>query len=212
MSFGETKAALLIIDVQNDFCEAGSLPVPEGSTIIPAINSLRRSPYIDYFIFSRDYHPPTHCSFISMHPDHKVFDQVVIPETGQTQVLWPVHCVAGERGSALHADLVVKERDHIVKKGTIPHIESYSAFGNNGETTNLKKLLADLKVDTVYVAGLAYDYCVRYTAEDAAKHGIRTFVVRDGSKAVSQAGKVAADKSFAALGIEKITVAELLEE
>ena len=206
------KTALLVIDMQNDFCEGGSFPVKGAVSIVPIINSLKASPKIDCTIFSLDWHPPKHCSFVTAHPGHKLMDAVTIPETKETQVLWPEHCVAGTKGSAFYPTLKVDENDLTVKKGTIIYNDSYSAFGNAIEDTNLRQLLHLLGVGTVFIVGVAYDYCVRRTAEDARKLGLLTYVVEDASKPVAAASKESADKSLELLGIQRIKSSQILSK
>ena len=202
------KTALLVIDVQNDFCEGGSLAVAGGSTIVPTINKLREK--CDFVIFSLDWHPQGHCSFASAYPGHKVMDTVTIPRTQKKQVVWPDHCLAGEHGSQFHPLLLVKEHDIIVKKGTIPYNDSYSAFGSGNEDTSLTSILHQLQVRTVFVVGLAYDYCVRFTAEDAVKRGLRVSVIKDACKSIAPASVLEAEKSFAALGVQILDSSALL--
>jgi len=206
-----SKSALLVIDVQNDFCEYGSLPVAEGSHIVPIINMLRHSPVMNYVIFSQDWHPINHCSFVTNYPGKKVMDEVKVEKTGFMQKLWPAHCVGGEKGADFAANLNVEPYDIIIKKGTVSYVDSYSAFGNKLENTSLNQILKALGVKTVYVAGLAYDFCVRYTAEDARKHGYNVYVVEDAAKPVSKDGKKAADESFDKLGIQRIQSKQLIK-
>eukprot|EP00826_Nyctotherus_ovalis_P044201 TRINITY_DN4761_c0_g2_i5.p1 TRINITY_DN4761_c0_g2~~TRINITY_DN4761_c0_g2_i5.p1 ORF type:complete len:217 (-),score=56.43 TRINITY_DN4761_c0_g2_i5:52-702(-) len=208
MDSGKSRTALLVVDVQNDFCEKGSLPVPDGSSVIPVVNSLRASPLIDYFVFTQDWHPVNHCSFKTYKPEE-------VPagaDRPTTAGPWPPHCVAGERGSEFAPGLEVKPEDIGVKKGTIAYKDSYSAFGNDVDKTYLKELLRALGVTKVYVAGLAYDYCVRSTAEDAKRAGFETCLVADGARAISEQGKKEADESFGKLGIKIVSSSELLEK
>ncbi len=206
------KCALLVVDVQNDFCEGGALPVTGGSSIVPIINGLRKSPYIDYVIFAQDWHPQGHSSFALCHPGHKPLDTVKLSRTSKDQVLWPVHCLAGEKGSEFHPDLKVGADDIVVRKGTIAYEDSYSAFGTEFESTSLRQVLFHLGVHTVFVAGLAYDFCVRLTAEDAAKLGFLTYVVGDASKAVSPEGEEKTKKTLEEKKIRIITSAQMLSK
>ena len=196
------KTALIVVDVQNDFCEKGSLPVASGSAVVKVINKLRNSPIIDFFVFSQDWHPSNHCSFVTYRPDDKA-------DRPQFSGPWPEHCIAGEYGSQLVDGLKVEPRDIVVKKGTISYIDCYSAFGNDIEKTYLEQILKSLGVRTVYIAGLAYDYCVRYTAEDAAKLGFETYVVEDASRGISKETMDEADESFERLNIKKVVSKKL---
>jgi nicotinamidase/pyrazinamidase len=174
--------ALIVVDVQNDFCPGGALAVREGDQIVPVIN--RILPRFDLVVATRDWHPRHHGSFAANHPGRQPGE--VIELTGLPQVLWPVHCVAGTPGAQLHPGLDRSRIDHVVHKGTDPAIDSYSGFFDNGRraATGLDRLLRDHHIDEVYVCGLATDYCVKATALDAASHGFKTYLIEDASRGV----------------------------
>lgn len=179
------KNALLIIDVQNDFCPGGALAVAEGDMIIPPLNALMEK-YGDAFvkiIATQDWHPKGHVSFASTHGKNP-YD--IIDAPGGRQVLWPDHCVRGTKGAAIHTSLSMSRVDCIVRKGANPGIDSYSAFNENDRTTKtgLRGYLDDLDVVRVFIAGLAFDYCVYFSAIDAAAAGFQTFVIEDLTRAV----------------------------
>ncbi len=176
------RAALLVVDVQNDFLPGGALPVPEGDAVIAPINRLM--PLFEEVVASRDWHPPNHGSFASQHPGHRVGD--VIELNGLPQVLWPDHCVQGTAGADYAPGLNTDAVTHEVLKGTDPGIDSYSAFFDNGHrrSTGLDDYLRRHGIDTVFVTGLATDYCVKATALDAARLGYRTYLVEDACRGV----------------------------
>jgi nicotinamidase/pyrazinamidase len=175
--------ALLIIDVQNDFCPGGALAVPDGDAVIPAINALQ--PGYDLVVASQDWHPPDHRSFASQHPGRAVGDLTTLD--GLPQVLWPDHCVQGTPGAALRADLDQARVAAIFRKGTDRAIDSYSAAFDNGhrKATGLIPYLRGLGVTHVDVVGLATDYCVSFTAQDLADAGFATAVLRDACRGVN---------------------------
>lgn len=175
--------ALLIIDVQNDFCPGGALAVPDGDAVIPAINALQ--PGYDLVVASQDWHPPDHRSFASQHPGRAVGDLTTLD--GLPQVLWPDHCVQGTPGAALRADLDQARVAAIFRKGTDRAIDSYSAAFDNGhrKATGLIPYLRGLGVTHVDVVGLATDYCVAFTAQDLADAGFATAVLRDACRGVN---------------------------
>lgn len=179
--------ALIIVDVQNDFLPGGALAVPDAHAIIPVINTLQKE--FSCIIASMDYHPPNHESFVTQHPGASVGD--VIDLHGLTQTLWPVHAVQGSAGASFAADLDIAPIQHVIKKGQNPQIDSYSAFFDNGkrESTGLTDLLKTLRVDHLYVCGLATDYCAFYTAIDAQHEGFNTYFYIDATRGIDiQAG------------------------
>ncbi|CEL94160.1 unnamed protein product [Vitrella brassicaformis CCMP3155] len=180
------KAALIIVDVQNDFCEGGSLAVNEAEEILPVINSLRDKPLFDCVILTCDWHPLDHCSFAANHPGAELFTVKKLPDTGVDQMMWPVHCVAHSVGAAFHPQLKRCAGDLIVRKGLDKTVDSYSGFGSAPEKTELLQLLKDRGIQTVYTVGLATDYCVGSTALDAAKNGFETYVVLNACRGVAQ--------------------------
>lgn len=175
--------ALLLIDIQNDFLHGGSLEVKDGNEIIPIANTMIER--FDLIFATQDWHPANHGSFASQHVEN-VFE--VIDLHGLPQVLWPDHCVQGSFGAAFHTDLHTESIDTIVQKGTNPTVDSYSGFADNGERveTPLHQHLQDANVDTLYICGLATDYCVKFTVLDALKRGYNVWLVVDGCRGVNQ--------------------------
>ncbi|HEY7552195.1 MAG TPA: bifunctional nicotinamidase/pyrazinamidase [Hyphomicrobiaceae bacterium] len=191
---------LVVIDVQNDFCPGGGLPVPEGDRVVPAINTLARR--FRHVVLTQDWHPAGHRSFASSHPDRKPYDTVEVAY-GQ-QVLWPDHCVQATRGAELRADLDITHAALVIRKGFRPHIDSYSAFYENDRTTptGLAGYLRERGMKRIFAAGLALDFCVRYSAEDARREGFDMVVIEDACRGIDVGGSVkAARDSFSALGI-----------
>jgi len=176
--------ALLLIDIQNDFLPGGALPVPQADQVVPvALRLLDRFPLC---VASKDWHPREHVSFAANHPGRRVGEVIQTPHG--PQVLWPVHCVEGSWGAEFAPGLAeaAGRIDHVVFKGTDAQIDSYSAFFDNGHlrSTGLEDYLRRQGADTLYVLGLATDYCVRWTVEDALKLGFAVWVVQDGCRAV----------------------------
>ena len=186
--------ALLLIDLQYDFCPGGALAVAHGDETIPIANKLAAK--FDTVVATQDWHPPDHKSFAVNHAGKKPYD--VIELEGLTQVLWPPHCVQGTPGCGLHAALDLTRLTKVVHKGTDPSIDSYSGFFDNGhrKATGLGDWLVGRGVDDVVVLGLATDYCVKFTALDARRLGMRVTVVRDGCRGVELAAGDS-DRAFA---------------
>ncbi len=175
--------ALILVDVQNDFLPGGALAVPEGDQVIPVINDLMSR--FELVVATRDWHPADHLSFASQHPGRKVGE--IIDLDGLEQILWPDHCVQGTEGAAFAEGLNADDIHHVLYKGTDRRIDSYSGFFDNGhrKATGLADLLDDRGVKQVTIAGLATDYCVKFTVLDACRLGYETRVVRDGIRAVN---------------------------
>lgn len=184
-----TDDALLVIDVQRDFCPGGALAVPEGDRVVPAINALM--PRFSRVVLTQDWHPPGHASFSSAHPGRAAFDVIEMPY-GE-QVLWPDHCVQGTEGAEFHPDLKLEPAALVVRKGMSPGVDSYSAFFENDRTTStgLRGYLWDLGVRRVFLAGLATDFCVRFSALDARRTGFEAVVVEDACRAIDRDGSLA---------------------
>ncbi len=163
------ERALIVVDVQYDFCPAGALAVPGGDEVVPLINALL--PRFPIVVATQDWHPPGHASFASSHPGRKPLD--VIDLDGVQQVLWPDHCVAGTPGAGFHSGLDLRAARAIVRKGTDPNVDSYSAFRDNHREhpTGLAGLLRELGVEHVVIVGLATDYCAAASARDAVEMG-----------------------------------------
>ncbi len=174
--------ALLIIDVQNDFCPMGRLPVKDGDQVVPIINQIQKRFF--RVIATQDWHPENHLSFAINHPDKKVYD--IIQLNGVKQTLWPVHCVAGTKGAQFHPNLNTHAIHLILRKGLNPRIDSYSAFMENDRKTEtgLAGYLKELKIKEVFLCGLATDYCVLYSALDAVRLGFQTYVILDACRGV----------------------------
>lgn len=195
--------ALLVIDVQNDFCPGGLLAVADGDQVVPVINEMMGA--FDLVVATQDWHPAGHLSFASAHPDRAAFDVVQMPYGDQ--VLWPDHCVQGSDGAQFHPDLNTDPAALIIRKGMNPAIDSYSAFFENDRktATGLHGFLQSQGVDQVTIVGLATDYCVNYSAQDAATLGYRVRVDLSACRAIDLNGslQVALD-DMAGLGVEVI--------
>ncbi|WP_192820924.1 bifunctional nicotinamidase/pyrazinamidase [Rufibacter sp. LB8] len=178
--------ALLVIDIQNDFIPGGALAVPGGDEIISIVNQLQ--PKFDLVVATQDWHPAQHKSFATQHSGKNVFD--IIQLHGLEQSLWPDHCVQGTWGAEFSQELDMNRVEAIFRKGTNPEIDSYSGFYDNGhqKSTALADYLKGKGVREVYVAGLAADFCVYFTAKDALKEGFQTFVIEDATRAISPEG------------------------
>ncbi|MEN7548279.1 bifunctional nicotinamidase/pyrazinamidase [Rapidithrix thailandica] len=174
--------ALIVVDIQNDFVTGGALAVPQGESIIPTVNQLIDT--FDLVVATKDWHPKNHGSFVDNYPGKKVGD--VIDLHGLDQILWPTHCVQHTQGAEFVEGLNTKGIRRVFSKGTDTDIDSYSGFYDNGhrKATGLEEYLKDKGVKDVYIAGLAADYCVKYTALDALKVNFKTYLVKDATKGV----------------------------
>ena len=174
--------ALVIVDIQNDFLPGGALAVPEGDRVIPVINRIVGQ--FEVVVTTQDWHPPEHCSFAANHPGTEVGQ--VIEVDGLEQILWPVHCVQNTPGAALAEGLDTSRVEKAFYKGTDPRIDSYSALYDNAHrrSTGLAEYLKGRGVTDLYLAGLATDYCVKFSALDAVADGFRTYVIIDACRAV----------------------------
>lgn len=202
------RDVLLVVDVQNDFCPGGALAVPDGDAVVPVINRLAGR--FAHVVLTQDWHPAGHQSFASSHPGKQPFETITLAY-GE-QVLWPDHCVQGSAGAAFHAGLDIRHAELVLRKGYHRDIDSYSAFFDNDRTTptGLTAYLRERGFERVFVTGLALDFCVRYTAEDARRMGFATVVVGDACRAIDMAGSLAAAQtSFADLGIASVDAAAL---
>ena len=180
--------ALIVIDVQNDFCPGGALAVPEGNAIVPGINALMDD--FDSVILTQDWHPAGHSSFASGHAGRAPYDMMDMPYG--PQVLWPDHCVQGTPGAAFHSTLSTDRADLIIRKGYDPAIDSYSAFFENDQTTatGLEGYLRTRGITSLTMVGLATDFCVNYSAQDAAKLGFSVTVRSDLCRAINLDGSL----------------------
>ncbi|MDZ5449328.1 bifunctional nicotinamidase/pyrazinamidase [Labrys sp. ZIDIC5] len=181
---------LLVIDVQNDFCPGGALAVPDGDSVVPDIN--RMAGDFAHCVLTQDWHPPGHSSFASSHPGKVPFTTVSMPYGEQT--LWPDHCIQGSQGAEFHPGLVLPGAEMIIRKGYNPAIDSYSAFFENDRRTptGLAGYLRERGIDRLFCVGLATDFCVRFSAEDARRLGFETIVVLDACRGIDLGGSVAA--------------------
>jgi nicotinamidase/pyrazinamidase len=182
------KDALVAIDVQNDFCPGGALAVDRGDEVIHVINGLSRK--FRHYIATQDWHVPGHHSFASSHAGKEPFGSVDLHYGPQT--LWPDHCIQGTGGAAFHPDLDLTTVEVIIRKGFRQHIDSYSAFFENDRktTTGLNGYLKERKLERLFFTGLATDYCVAYSAIDAARQGFTAFVVLDACRAIDLGGSL----------------------
>jgi nicotinamidase/pyrazinamidase len=180
--------ALLIVDVQNDFCPGGALEVPKGDEVVPVINKL--SSRFDNVIQTQDWHPQGHWSFASSYPEKEPFGTTQL-DYGQ-QVLWPDHCVQQTRGAEFHPDLDTRPTQLIIRKGFRESIDSYSAFYENDQqtATGLTGYLDDRNIDTLYVTGLATDFCVKWSVLDGIKEGFGIYVVEDAIRGIDVNGSL----------------------
>jgi len=185
--------ALIVIDVQNDFCPGGALAVPGGDTIVPGINALMAESAA--VILTQDWHPAGHASFASQHAGRAAYDVVEMPYG--PQVLWPDHCVQGSPGAAFHPDLATDRADLILRKGFRRDIDSYSAFFENDRTTptGLDGYLRARGISDLLMVGLATDFCVQYSALDAARLGYRVTVRETLCRAIDLDGSLAAARA-----------------
>lgn len=180
--------ALIVIDVQNDFCPGGALAVAGGDEIVPGINALMED--FAAVVLTQDWHPAGHSSFASSHPGKAPFDMTDMPYG--PQVLWPDHCIQGSQGAAFHADLRTDPADLIIRKGFRPEIDSYSAFFENDQKTptGLEGYLRTRGITDLTMVGLATDFCVNYSADDAAKLGFAVTVRTDLCRAIDLDGSL----------------------
>lgn len=177
-------SALLVVDIQNDFLPGGSLAAPNGDKIIPMVNKLIKK--FDNVIFTQDWHPKDNISLASNHPGKKPFD--VIEVSYGEQILWPDHCIQGSRGAQFSSKLDTKKGQLILRKGYRKNIDSYSAFyENDRETpTGLKGYLEDRGIHTVYICGIATDYCVKYSALDGVEDGFNIYVITNAVAGIAE--------------------------
>jgi nicotinamidase/pyrazinamidase len=199
---------LLVIDPQLDFCATGRLAVADGDAVMPLINQLAFR--FEHIILTQDWHPAGHSSFASTHPGRQPFETIQAVYGPQT--LWPDHCIQGSRGAQFHPDLDIPHVELILRKGFRPAIDSYSAFTENDKTTptGLAGYLHERGFKRIFLAGLAYDYCVRFSAVDAVRCGFEVFVFEDACRSVSLDSSVADTQGeFAEMGIVRLTTAEM---
>ena len=199
--------ALLVIDVQNDFMPGGALPIPDGEAVVPLINALAKR--FDHVILTQDWHPPEHISFATTHAathaNARPYETIEAPYGLQT--LWPEHVLQHTKGAAFHPDLHIPHAELILRKGFRRHIDSYSAFLENDHTTptGLAGYLRERNLTRLFLCGLAYDFCVRYSALDGHTLGFETIVIEDATRPVNLANSVAeTNEALAAASIPHI--------
>lgn len=203
--------ALLIVDVQNDFCPGGALPVPDGDAIVPVVNRLMGAPVP--VLFTQDWHPPDHQSFASQHAGKQPYQTVEMPYGAQ--ILWPDHCVQGSQGAAFHPALDRRRAELIIRKGFRRHIDSYSAFRENDRRTptGLAGYLREREIAHLVIAGLATDFCVRWSAEDAVANGFSVTVIEDATRGIDVDGSLEeAWETLRALGATRVDAETWLRE
>ena len=202
------KSALIVVDVQNCFIDGGTLPVKGGADVVPVINKLANS--FENIVVTQDWHTAGHASFASTHSGKKPFETANL--SYGKQVLWPDHCVQGSDDAALHKDLKLPTAQVIVRKGFHKDVDSYSAFeeADRKTSTGLAGYLKQRGINTVFVTGLATDFCVAWTAMDARKLGFQVYVIEDATRAIDLNGSLAAAwKQMAAKGVKRIQSADV---
>ena len=205
---GGADAALIVVDVQNSFIPGGSLAVPNGDEIVPLINTLAAR--FENVVLTQDWHPANHISFASQHPGMQPFETIEV-DYG-TQVLWPDHCIQGSDGAALHKGLDIPRAQAIIRKGFNPQVDSYSAFVEADRKTNtgLDGYMRNRRITTMYVVGLATDFCVAWTAMDARNLGFKALVIEDACRSIDTGGSLArAWIEMTRLGVERIQSIDL---
>jgi nicotinamidase/pyrazinamidase len=205
----ENHDVLVVIDVQNDFCDGGALPVRGGQEVVPVIHRIDAD--FRHVILTQDWHPKDHHSFASHHPGRAPFDSIETAHGAQT--LWPDHCVQGSMGAEFYPHLQLDNVELILRKGFRSNIDSYSAFRENDRKTHtgLAGYLRERGFGRVFLAGLAYDYCVRYSAIDSVHAGFETYVVEDACRAIGVGNTVEdTNRDFAEIGVRRVTSSDLL--
>jgi nicotinamidase/pyrazinamidase len=200
---------LIVVDIQNDFCPGGALAVPNGDDVVAIVNRLTRR--FAHVVLTQDWHPPQHRSFASAHPGRKPFESVTLPYG--PQILWPDHCVQGTAGAAFHADLHIPQAELVLRKGYRRDIDSYSAFYENDHVTptGLAGYLRERGLKRVFVVGLAYDFCVRYSAEDAHRSGFGAVVIDDACRGIDIDGSIAATReALARIGVIGVSAEQIM--
>lgn len=195
-----SRDVLLVIDVQNDFCPGGALAVADGDAVIEPIH--RIGPRFEHIVLTQDWHPADHSSFASAHPGKNPYEQIELSYGPQT--LWPVHCVQQTHGADFHSRLSLPQAELILRKGFRREIDSYSAFFENDRVTptGLAGYLRERGIERVFLAGLAYDFCVGYSALDARRLGLEAIVLRDACRAIDLDGSVEKmEAEFAQAGV-----------
>ena len=201
--------ALLVIDLQNDFCPGGALEVKDGDAIIPLINTSAKK--FGHILLTQDWHPAHHISFATTHPAHRPYDLIQAPYGPQT--LWPTHCLQHTEGAAFHPELNLPQAELILRKGFHRDIDSYSAFLENDHLTptGLAGYLRERNLQRLFLCGLAYDFCVRYSALDGKALGFEIIVIEDATRPVNLPGSVnETNAALAAAAIPRIQSQDIL--
>ncbi len=203
----ENRCALLVVDIQNGFIEESELPVPGGREVIPVINRLM--PFFPVVVASQDWHPAEHGSFHTQHPGATPYDLGTLG--GKEQILWPVHCVQGTRGAEFAPGIRTEYFQAIIRKGMDPEVDSYSVFYDNHHRnpSGLKGYLQERGVGRVFLAGLAFDFCVRYSALDALEFTSQIVVIEDACRGVAEDSVAETKREFAEKGIRLIGSSEV---
>ena len=204
----QRNSALIVVDVQNGFTPGGHLAVAHADQIIPKINQL--ATHFDNIVLTQDWHPENHISFAENHVGKNPFDTVEL--NYGTQVLWPSHCVQGTPDADFHPDLNIPRAQLIIRKGFHPEIDSYSAFkeADHQTSTGLAGYLKERGIDTVYIVGIATDFCVAWTAIDAAKMGFKSYVIADATKAIDLQGSLQhAWQEMLAVGVKRVVAKDI---
>ena len=201
--------ALILVDIQKDFLPRGALPVPRGDEIIPVVNAFVKK--FELVVATQDWHPRDHASFASNHPGKKTYEKILLGQ--QEQVLWPDHCVQGGEGAAFAERLNMNPVEAIFRKGTDPAIDSYSGFFDNGhlKSTGMADYLKGRKVDRIYVAGLAAEYCVYSTIMDGLNLGFKTVLIGDATRALDERDFQTALRNIKAKGGEVVSSGDLVK-
>jgi nicotinamidase/pyrazinamidase len=205
----DANSVLIVVDVQNCFMPGGSLAVKQGDEVVPIINKLAQS--FQNVVITQDWHHPRHVSFASQHPGKRPFEQIKL-SYGQ-QVLWPDHCVQGTEGASLHKDLSIPNAQLVIRKGFRQNVDSYSAFveADRKTSTGLAAYLKARGIRTCYVAGLATDFCVAWTALDARKAGFNATVIEDASRGIDLNGSLAkAWAEMKAAGVKRMQSTDIV--
>jgi nicotinamidase/pyrazinamidase len=203
-----SRDMLLVVDVQNDFCPGGALAVPHGHEVVPLINRLAEC--FAHVLLTQDWHPAGHQSFASSHPGRKPYETIEVAYG--PQILWPDHCVQGTPGAELCPELHIPHAELVLRKGYHRAIDSYSAFYENDRSTQtgLAGYLRERGVRRVFLAGLAFDFCVRYSCEDAYREGFDVVVIEDACRSIDVGGSMAATRqALATLGVRCVSCAAI---
>jgi len=215
IALDKQRSALLVVDVQSDFLPGGALPVAGGDEIVSPIASLMEAGLFELIVAAQDWHPPDHVSFASNHPGRIAFERIEL--YGHEQILWPDHCVQGTAGANLLAGMPWARAVAIVRKATNAAIDSYSALSNNWDPkgnrppTGLAGYLKNRGAEEIFICGLARDFCVRWTAEDALQEGFQVIVIWDLCRSLEPKNDDLLRRELSANGVRIMTVQDLLD-